>query len=99
MSHGGTEHIVRPRGVGGGFMHLSVKMGRHGRYVLILEFDLVFDSGLNEVVYSLFILFPCFTCSTKGCRLRSYHTSITVAAQAKSKRIVWLPITRSRTEL
>ena len=77
-------------------MHLSVKMGRHGRYVLILEFDLVFDSGLNEVVYSLFTLFPCFT---DGCRLRSYHTSITMPTQAKSKGIVWLPITGSRTEL
>ena len=99
VSHDDTEHIVRPRGVGGGFMHLSVKMGRHGRYVLILEFDLVFDSGLNEVVYSLFTLFPCFTYFTDGCRLRSYHTSITVPAQAKSKGIVWLPITGSRTEL
>ena len=77
-------------------MHLSVKMGRHVRYVLISEFDLVFDSGLNEVVYSLFTLFPCFT---DGCRLRSYHTSITMLAQAKSKGIVWLPITGSRTEL
>ena len=36
--------------------------GRHGRYALISEFDLVFDSGLNEVVYSLFTLFSCFTC-------------------------------------
>jgi len=95
VSHGGTKHIVRPRGVGEEFMHLSVKMGRHGRYVLISEFDLVFDSCLNEVVYSLFTLFPCFT---DGCRLRSYHTSITVPAQAKCKRIAWLPITRSRTE-
>jgi len=51
VSHDGTKHIVRPRGVGGGFKHLSVKMGRHGRYVFILEFDLVFDLGLNEVVY------------------------------------------------
>ena len=80
-------------------MHLSVKMGRHGRYVFISEFDLVFDSGLNEVVYSLFTLFPCFTCFTDGCRLRSYHTSITVPAHAKSKGIVWLLITWSRTEL
>jgi len=32
VSHGGIEHIVRPRGVGGGFMHLSVQMGGHGRY-------------------------------------------------------------------
>ena len=37
-------------------MHLSVKMGRHGRYVFILEFDLMFDSGLNEVVLLVLLM-------------------------------------------
>jgi len=33
-----------------------------------------------------------------GCRLRSYHISITVPAKAKCKGIAWLPITGSRIE-
>jgi hypothetical protein len=49
VSHSGTEHIVRPRGVGGGFMHLSVQMARHGRYVFILVLILVLRLVLDSV--------------------------------------------------
>jgi len=50
VSQGGTELTVRQRGVGGGFMHLSYQMGRHGRYAL---FHYLFMPCFIDVAVSL----------------------------------------------